>query len=225
MQQENVWDNYWKKNLKFKIQEFFRKNIIAKEVYFYANSYLPQKGIILECGSGAGGSSIYLANNRRILIATDISLFALKLAREKNIYKYFVVCDIKKLPFKKESVSGIYNVGVMEHFPEEELRRILQNFKDVLVENGKAVIFWPYALSPFALFHTIFTTFILYPFAIFNIKFKEMSRKIHSFFPEGKWLFFKPYKTKELLNSCGFEKIKFKLSLFFLSHCVVYLEK
>lgn len=225
MQQENVWDNYWKKDLKFKIQEFFRKNIIAKEVYFYANSYLPQKGIILECGSGAGGSSICLANNKRILIATDISLFALKLAREKNIYKYFVVCDIRKLPFKKESVAGIYNIGVMEHFPEEELRKILQNFKDVLVENGKVVIFWPYALSPFALLHTIFTTFILYPFAIFNIKFKEMSRKVHSFFPEGKWLFFKPYKTKELLNSCGFEKIKFKLSLFFLSHCVVYLEK
>lgn len=222
----NKWENYWRKNLKFKILEFIRKTIISREVYFYANSYLPKEGIILECGSGAGESSIYLKNNRRVLIATDISLSALQLAREKNIYKYLVLSDIRKLPFKNESISGIYNIGVMEHFPEEDLKKILKGFKDVLNKNGKAVLFWPYALGPFVLFHTIFTTIILLPFYFFHKKlYSILDRKVHSVFPEGHWLFFRPSRTKRLLNLCGFTKIKFKLSLFFFSHCIVYLEK
>lgn len=226
MEQKNVWDNYWRKNLKFRIQEFFRKYIIAREVHFYANSYLPDKGVILECGSGAGGSSIYLVNNKRILIATDISLFALKIAKEKNIYKYLVVCDICKLPFKKEAISGLYNIGVMEHFREEQLKLILQEFRRILKSSGKAVIFWPYALAPFVLFHTIFTTLILLPFSIFHKRFhNRLSNKLHSIFPEGHWLFLKPSKTRKLLNLCGFTKIKFRLSLFFLSHCIIYLGK
>ena len=101
MEQENIWDNYWKKGLKFKISEFFRKNIISKEVYFYANSYLPDEGIILECGSGGGESSIYLANNNRTIVATDISLSALRIARgEKFISIWwsviFVIFHLKK---------------------------------------------------------------------------------------------------------------------------------
>jgi SAM-dependent methyltransferase len=224
--EKKLWDNYWKKNLKFKILEFFRKYIISKEIWFYANSYLPEEGIILECGSGGGESSIYLKNSKRILIAVDISLSALKIAKEKNIYNYFIVSDISQLPFKNESISGLYNIGVMEHFPEEKLQIILKGFKEVLIPGGRAVIFWPFALAPFVLLHTIFTTLLLFPFFIFHKKFYNLlNEKIHSLFPEGNWLFFNPLKTRKLLKSAGFTKIKFKLSLFFLSHAVIYLEK
>lgn len=226
-EQKDIWENYWKNNLKYKILNFFRKNIISKEVRFYANSYLPDEGIILECGSGSGESSIHLStNNKRILIAVDISLSALKIAKEKNIYKHFVVGDICHLPFKKETVSGIFNIGVMEHFTKEQLKIILSVLKNVLVKGGKIVIFWPYALAPFTLFHTIFLTCLLFPFYFTHKKiYNKFRKKIHSAFPEGYWLFFRPSKTRRLLNSCGFTKIKFRLSLFLLSHCVVYLEK
>lgn len=40
-------------------------------------------------------------------------------------------------------MDGIYNLGVMEHFPHEDIQKILKEFHRVLKEDGKIVIFWP----------------------------------------------------------------------------------
>ncbi len=47
------------------------------------------------------------------------------------------------MQFDQESKDGIYNLGVMEHFSQEEIQIILTEFHRVLKPNGKVLIFWP----------------------------------------------------------------------------------
>jgi predicted SAM-dependent methyltransferase len=39
--------------------------------------------------------------------------------------------------------EGVYNLGVMEHFTEDEIRAILKEFHRVLKPGGKIALFWP----------------------------------------------------------------------------------
>jgi len=43
--------------------------------------------------------------------------------------------------------DGIYNLGVMEHFREEEIHKILKEFHRTLKPGGKLLLFWPHACS------------------------------------------------------------------------------
>jgi predicted SAM-dependent methyltransferase len=47
------------------------------------------------------------------------------------------------IPLPNESVDGVYNLGVMEHFTEEEISRILAEFSRIIKPQGKIVLFWP----------------------------------------------------------------------------------
>jgi ubiquinone/menaquinone biosynthesis C-methylase UbiE len=50
--------------------------------------------------------------------------------------------------FPDGSFDGVYNLGVMEHFTEQEVLQILAEFRRVLVPGGKIVIFWPHIHAP-----------------------------------------------------------------------------
>ena len=43
------------------------------------------------------------------------------------------------------SFDGVYNLGVVEHFTEEDIRRILGELRRVIRTGGKVVLFWPHA--------------------------------------------------------------------------------
>jgi predicted SAM-dependent methyltransferase len=50
---------------------------------------------------------------------------------------------IFSIPIKDGSVDGIYHLGVMEHFDEQEIQQILSEFHRILKPGGKMVVFWP----------------------------------------------------------------------------------
>jgi len=54
-----------------------------------------------------------------------------------------VLADISKLPKNIKKFDGIYNLGVMEHFTEDEIDRILNQFYLSLKPKGKIILFWP----------------------------------------------------------------------------------
>jgi len=51
--------------------------------------------------------------------------------------------SIFEIPAADHSFDGIYNLGVMEHFTEPEIQKILTEFKRVVKPGGKIVLFWP----------------------------------------------------------------------------------
>jgi predicted SAM-dependent methyltransferase len=51
--------------------------------------------------------------------------------------------SIFEIPLPDGAVDGVYNLGVMEHFTEDEIRRILGEFRRVLRADGRVLVFWP----------------------------------------------------------------------------------
>lgn len=155
---ENEWDGYWEsKNdvgglLYDVIAAFYRKYIIQPSLNHFIKKYFADGSGLLHAGCGSGQVDTKI-NKRFSITALDHSVPAL------NIYKRFnkdnsrvVHGDILNLPFKENTFDGIYNLGVLEHFREEEILNILSQFHRVLKPDGKIVIFWPPKMGASVLF-------------------------------------------------------------------------
>lgn len=146
---EKEWDVYWKKQrtagnvLYDVIASLYRTFIIKPALNHFIKKYFPPKSKLLHagCGSGQVDTEISKAFN---IIAMDISANALEIYRKVNKNRgQPIKGDIFAIPFPENSMDGIYNLGVMEHFSHEDIQKILKEFHRVLKEDGKAVIFWP----------------------------------------------------------------------------------
>ena len=144
---ENEWDVHWKseekKGTREGIATFVREDIFAPTVDHFIQEYFSPSGICVEAGCGSAETSIKIEKKRRVLIALDISSEALKRARRIKVFDKYIKADIMKMPFKEDSVSGIWNLGVMEHFHEPEIQKILKEFHRVLKPGGRVILFWP----------------------------------------------------------------------------------
>jgi ubiquinone/menaquinone biosynthesis C-methylase UbiE len=78
------------------------------------------------------------------VLALDISPSALRLYRRFNPRVREVLHGSAfAIPLPDASVDGVYNLGVMEHFVEEEILKMLGEFRRVLRPDGTVVLFWP----------------------------------------------------------------------------------
>ena len=192
MKHKAPWESHWN-NLKSSVfgnfAEAYRKLVRSKSVRYYIGRYFPERGIFLECGSGTSQTSISIVKKHRKLIAIDISKEALKKARQIETMDAFVNADIFSLPFRKNSVDGIWNLGVMEHFTEEELKKIFREFLRVVKSGSYLILYWPplfglseIALRPIECFHNFFSRrkFQFFPDEITRPVSKSHMRKILS---------------------------------------------
>jgi len=144
------WDTYWTVKsggivlFYGLIAGLYRRAIIKRNLNrviqreFTPNSSLLHAG----CGSGQVDADI---RHLMHLTALDISPAALRLYRRNNPVAVEVSHgSIFNLPFPDASFDGVYNLGLMDHFTEEEIVQILREFRRVLRSSGKIVLFWPH---------------------------------------------------------------------------------
>src|SRR3989344_1520321 len=149
-EEEITWDNYWKRK-ETKIQSLFYRNIASlyrKFIIRRALNKIIEKEFemgskLLHAGSGTGEVDRDLIQKYDIT-ALDISKEALKLYKLNNGDKVKLIhASIFDIPVESSTFTGVYNLGVMEHFTESEDIKILKEFKKVLKKDGKVVLFWP----------------------------------------------------------------------------------
>ncbi len=177
------WDKYWTSKTKNKLFKIFRTQIFARAVRYYTDKYFPREGTFVEAGCGSGQTSLRIGKYRRKLIALDISVKALERARENKKFDEFILGDITKLPFKDNSINGLWNLGVMEHFTDDELPDVINEIHRVLKPKGVAILFWATKITPYQLcldnFNRIFrTNFQLFPDEHTRLKSKKHGRII-----------------------------------------------
>lgn len=139
------WDKQWDKldtSLFGKFCSLHRKLFISKFVQHITNKYFPKQGKFVETGCGTGESSARVNKYNRQLIPLDISEYILRIKLPNNFSKP-IVGDIRNLPFKNNELDGIWNLGVMEHFTEDEFVKILNEFHRVLKKDAYALLFIP----------------------------------------------------------------------------------
>lgn len=97
--------------------------------------------------------------------------------------------SIFDMPVERSTFDGIYNLGVMEHFTEKDILRILTEFRRVLKPNGKVLLFWPPEFGVSVIFlkmvHFILNNVLrrnvaLHPDEISRIRSKKHVRKLCS---------------------------------------------
>lgn len=143
------WNNLNRAGFLNRVFVFFRTNVIARDVAHSLNKYFPDEGIFLDSGCGTSQTSIKIPRRGRKFVAMDISDIIFH--NQPGIVDHKVNGDVLRLPFKDDSLDGIWNVGLMEHFQPAELDAILKEFNRVLKKGSNAVLFWPARYGPVAL--------------------------------------------------------------------------
>lgn len=142
------WDNYWAKKQKIhnhaydRIAVFYREFILKPYLKKYITKYFDENSIILHAGCGGGQVEGEIADSFMI-IGMDISMNALTLYKNCHTEPNLILGDISTIGIKNGSVDGIYNLGVLEHFSEGEIHKILLEFNRVLRSKGTAILFVP----------------------------------------------------------------------------------
>ena len=144
------WNEYWespKKSLGAVVYRiiaaFYRVFIIKPSVNYFIKKYFPRGANLLHAGCGSGQVDIDICNYVSIT-ALDISIKALNIYKKVNKNNCKLIHgSIFNMPLGNEVFDGIYNLGVMEHFTEEEIKKILSEFRRVLKPGGKIMLFWP----------------------------------------------------------------------------------
>jgi dolichol-phosphate mannosyltransferase len=154
------WDSYWanKDNkpvyLAYDLAAaFYRKFIIRPSLNRMLRKYFSVQANVLHAGCGSGQVDTDVGAVLRIT-ALDISPIALGIYRKANPHHESLMHgSIFAISVPSGTFDGIYNLGVMEHFTEDEILRIMSEFRRVLKPGGRVVLFWPpeFGLSVFAL--------------------------------------------------------------------------
>lgn len=201
--EKGTWDEHWARStssLFEKAVNQYRK-VTARHVARVNSRYFRSSGSFLECGAGTGQASVMMTQNPSQMGAVDFSMQPLSECRMHGRYGFFVQADIVQLPFKNNSIDGIWNVGVMEHFTEGELVAVMREFNRVLSNDGYCVLFWPSALAPsHVVFHSL--EWLLRRLGV---------RK--QFFPPACSMIVHPRTARKLLRIAGFAQTKSHLPL------------
>jgi len=215
------WDNYWAKKQDVhthtydRIAVFYRKYIIKPYLRKYISRYFNTESRILHAGCGSGQVEEEIAGSSFPLIGMDISQNALSVYRQGHTDPTLIRGDILSMGIKGESLDGLYNLGVMEHFSEGEIRTILQEYRRILKPNGVAILFIPPEYGSTVIFFKI-VHYMLNSIMKRNIYFQppEPSR-----YRSKKWI-------ERIIRSSGFELVEahFALNDFF-TYVVVVLKK
>ncbi len=143
------WDRYWldqsdgEAGVYQAIAVFYRKFIIKPTLDRFLEQTFPTGAFLLHAGCG-GGHMDADAVARYNVTALDISSNAL--GRYNALHggrAKLINGDLFHLPVRGGTFDGIFNLGVMEHFSDDELDGLLQEFHRVLNKEGRLVLFWP----------------------------------------------------------------------------------
>ncbi len=148
------WDRYWRRKpdltalLYETIASIYRRAVIRPNLERALRRAFPPGARLLHAGCGSGQVDENLHAEFRIT-AADISPEALSLYSRNNPGACRLDhADIFALPYPDDEFDGVYNLGVVEHFPHNEIVRMLQEFRRVLKPGGKIAIFWPHRRAP-----------------------------------------------------------------------------
>lgn len=201
--ERQAWDLHWRglrqsHSLFGSLASVARRLLFSRVVGRYTERYFAADGLFVETGCGTSEASAGIGRERRRLVGLDFSLEALDLARRRRLFDTLVCADIRHLPFRDESVAGLWNLGVMEHFPEPVGAEILGEFHRVLEPGrGTSLLFWP---PTFGL-----SRWILAPIEWLR---SRLSGRPFRFFPDEVHRLKTRRSARDLLEAAGLEPLR-----------------
>lgn len=152
------WDHYWKLQARGQkvygfIANIHRKFIIKGTLNEHIQRNFEPNSRLLHAGSGSGEVDLDVCQSMEV-VAIDFSSHALSTYINCHPNSELISqANIFQLPFPNESFDGVFNLGVMEHFNDDEVVVALTELRRVIKHDGKILLFWPpkWGLSVFVL--------------------------------------------------------------------------
>ncbi len=145
-EQARVWEAHWQRldtSMAGRLFSVYRRHVRARCVARWVGRCFRTDGVYAECGCGSGETSSRI-RCRRTMLAVDVCLAALHAALRQPCYRAGLLADARALPLKDESLDGVWNLGVLEHFKPDGQRDVLKEFHRVLKPGGCALLWWPH---------------------------------------------------------------------------------
>jgi ubiquinone/menaquinone biosynthesis C-methylase UbiE len=145
------WDDYWSekstvsKRIYDVIAVVYRAVIIKPNLRNYLRKYFKQGDRLLHAGCGGGG--VESENNGFKIVAFDISGYALAEYRSRHPDIEIRQGTILDTGIGDNTFDGIYNLGVMEHFNDEDIQTILKEFRRIVKPGGTVILFWAHTMG------------------------------------------------------------------------------
>lgn len=112
---------------------------------------------VLEVGSGPAHDSLVFACRGAEVTALDYSTIGVQLAREfyhqLRLPLETAVADARELPFEDHRFDLAFNAGVLEHFTDAELERVIDEMIRVVKPGGVVLAFCPNRYNVFYQHH------------------------------------------------------------------------
>lgn len=91
---------------------------------------------VLDVGCGHGRESEYLHQNGLLVTGVDLSEGLLRVARDNAPQINFIVMDMRRLDFPKDSFDGLWVNTSFLHLPKKDAKKTLAGFSKVLKPGG-----------------------------------------------------------------------------------------
>jgi len=158
-QEKLYWDRFWKDKISSKkfseLDYWFQQKVYARMHNYFLSILGDLKNKkILEAGCGSGYASLLLSQEGAYCTLMDSSELALEYSRNllrkigvnKNKIEY-ALGSIEKIPFDDDSFDVAHNCGVIEHYNDEQIKKILFEMKRVTKRGGQIIVVLPNLLS------------------------------------------------------------------------------
>lgn len=136
------WDLLWRANP----GEPMTGRRILKWYQRLFRTYLPRSHDrpIVEAGCGNGNMLRTIANEGYRVEGVDFAPLAIDANRALDPVNTYLVADVRELPYDDDSLGGYVSLGVVEHFPDDQRRVILDEARRVLRPGAPAFVSVPF---------------------------------------------------------------------------------
>lgn len=204
--QMGQWDQYWRqqktsRQLYGTIASFYRRAIIAPSLRRKLTPLMRAGSSALHVGAGSGEIDVLLPREWH-LVSIDFSSEAV--ARHRNRFQVdgrqssAIQADMFSLPFNEGEFDVCFNLGVMEHFDDDEVVAALRELRRVTSADGRVVLYWPPVWGP--------TVLVLHSLAAVL---KVVGRKKTQLHPPEINLFRSRKHCRQLLTKADLQAVEF----------------
>jgi SAM-dependent methyltransferase len=139
-----------------------QKEVVKEEPHSTLVQNIPDKGLILDAGSGNGQFARMLNKTGRTILCLDI-----KAPNKRNPENDYILGSVESLPFKKEVFEFTYCLSVLQFVKNDEAG--FDEFNRTLKPGGRLVFTVPTKYSIFHLVRELELFFNVYEYPEFNV--------------------------------------------------------